>query len=207
MYLERIHGHDVLPLPSRVGGRLPLSCTGVGKALLAFAGPELLDEVLQTPLPCLTPHSLTDPARVRVEIEQVQVSGLAYETQEAALDVSCIAAPVFAGGGTAVATLSVAVPAARYHPAGLAPAVRTAALGLSPTRQQAPASAEPVLAQELATALGHREPASRYVPRPRLGFRPHDRDGESAASRQPLLRPGSVFSRDQARGGGGARGP
>ncbi|MFE2317497.1 IclR family transcriptional regulator [Streptomyces sp. NPDC059441] len=131
VYLERIHGHDVLPLPSRVGGRLPLSCTGVGKALLAFAGPELLDEVLQTPLPCLTPHSLTDPARLRVEIEQAQVSGLAYETQEAALDVSCIAAPVFAGGGTAVAALSVAVPAARYHPARLAPAVRTAALGLS----------------------------------------------------------------------------
>lgn len=58
------------------------------------------------------------------------MSGQAYEEQEAAPDVSCIAAPVFAGG-TAVAALSVAVPRERFHPARLAPAVRTAALGLS----------------------------------------------------------------------------
>ncbi|MFE2427869.1 IclR family transcriptional regulator [Streptomyces sp. NPDC059373] len=131
VYLERVHGHDPLPLPSRVGGRLPLNCTGVGKALLAFSGPELTDMVLAEPLPHLTPHSLTDPERLRTAVEQVQVSGLAYEEQEAALGVCCVAAPVFDGGGTAVAALSVAVPLARFRPTQLAPAVRTAALGLS----------------------------------------------------------------------------
>ncbi|WP_280888657.1 IclR family transcriptional regulator [Streptomyces sp. LBL] len=130
VYIERIHGHQALALPSRIGGRLPLTCTGVGKALLAFSGTELTDNVLARPLARLTPHSVTDPARLRTAIEQVQVSGLAYEEQEAALGVSCIAAPVF-DGPTAVAALSVAVPRARYHPAQLAPAVRTAALGLS----------------------------------------------------------------------------
>ncbi|WP_377273914.1 IclR family transcriptional regulator [Peterkaempfera sp. SMS 1(5)a] len=130
VYVERIHGHDPLPLPSRVGGSLPLSCTGVGKALLAFSGPDLAEEVLADPLPRLTRHSVTDPARLRTALEQTQVSGLAYEEQEAALGVSCIAAPVFAGG-EAVAALSVAVPKARFRPAQLAPAVRTAALGLS----------------------------------------------------------------------------
>lgn len=63
-------------------------------------------------------------------MEQIQVSGLAYEEQEAALGVSCIASPVF-DGATAVAALSVAVPRGRFHPAQLAAAVRTAALGLS----------------------------------------------------------------------------
>lgn len=130
VYVERIHGHDALSLPSRIGGRLPLTCTGVGKALLAFSGDELTEEVLAQPLSRLTPHSVTDPARLRTAIEQVQVSGLAYEEQEAALGVSCIASPVF-DGPTAVAALSVAVPRARFHPAQLAPAVRTAALGLS----------------------------------------------------------------------------
>ena len=130
VYIERIHGHQALSLPSRIGGRLPLSCTGVGKALLAFSGSELVDEVLAAPLPRLTPHSVTDAARLRTLIEQIQVSGLAYEEQEAALGVSCIASPVF-DGPTAVGALSVAVPRARYHPAQLAPAVRTAALGLS----------------------------------------------------------------------------
>ncbi|MGP4051617.1 IclR family transcriptional regulator [Streptomyces sp. 2A115] len=130
VYIERIHGHDVLPLPSRVGGSLPLTCTGVGKALLAFSDTELVEEVLAGPLPRLTPYSVTDPARLRTSLEQAQVSGLAYEEQEAAVGVSCIAAPVFEGG-EAVAALSVAVPRARFRPAQLAPAVRTAALGLS----------------------------------------------------------------------------
>jgi DNA-binding IclR family transcriptional regulator len=130
VYLERIHGHEALQLPSRIGGSLPLSCTGVGKALLAFSGAELTEEVLSRPLPSLTPYSITDPARLRMALEKIQVSGLAYEEQEAAPGVSCIAAPVFQGG-TAVAALSVAVPRSRFSPAQLAPAVRTAALGLS----------------------------------------------------------------------------
>ncbi|RXS87903.1 IclR family transcriptional regulator [Streptomyces sp. TM32] len=130
VYVERIHGHGALRLPSRIGGRLPLTCTGVGKALLAFSGAELTEEVLDTPLPRLTPHSVTDPERLRTAIEQAQVAGLAYEEEEAALGVSCIAAPVF-DGPVAVAALSVAVPRSRFRPAQLAPAVRTAALGLS----------------------------------------------------------------------------
>ncbi|MER7922326.1 IclR family transcriptional regulator [Streptomyces sp. NPDC096057] len=130
IYLERIHGHEALQLPSRIGGSLPLSCTAVGKALLAFSGPELTEELLCRPLPSLTPRSITDPDRLRKALEKIQVSGLAYEEQEAALGVSCIAAPVFAHG-TTVAALSVAVPRERFSPARIAPAVRTAALGLS----------------------------------------------------------------------------
>ncbi|NED12604.1 IclR family transcriptional regulator [Streptomyces sp. SID9124] len=130
VYVERIHGHDALALPSRIGGRLPLTCTGVGKALLAFSDDALIEDVLAQPVPRLSPHSITDPARLRTVIEQIQVSGLAYEEQEAALGVSCIASPVF-DGPTAVAALSVAVPRTRFRPAQLAPAVRTAALGLS----------------------------------------------------------------------------
>ena len=130
IYLERIHGHEALRLPSRIGGSLPLSCTGVGKALLAFSDAELVERMLAAPLPSLTSHSITDPVRLRLTLEKVRVSGLAYEDQESTPGVSCIAAPVFAGG-TVVAALSVAVPRQRFSPAHLAPAVRTAALGLS----------------------------------------------------------------------------
>ncbi|WP_225627500.1 IclR family transcriptional regulator [Streptomyces werraensis] len=129
VYVERIHGHDSPALPSRIGGRLPLSCTAIGKALLAFCKEAACD--LDTrELPRLTPYSITDPAALRTALEQIQVSGLAYEEQEAAVGVSCIAAPVFAGA-SAVAALSVAVPQQQFRPAHLAPAVRTAALGLS----------------------------------------------------------------------------
>jgi hypothetical protein len=78
-------------------------------------------------------HLLLEPVAGHICLDpdnHLLVSGLAYEEQEAAAGVSCIAAPVFAGGST-VAALSVAVPRTRFSPAQLAPAVRTAALGLS----------------------------------------------------------------------------
>lgn len=137
VYLERIHGHDAVPLPSRIGGRLPLTCTAIGKALLAFSEPDLMDAILAEYRPQLTPFSVTDPLRVRTALEETRVSGLAYEEQEAAIGVSCIAAPVFSGA-VAVAALSVAVPREQFRPAHLAPAVRTAALGLSRTLRRGP---------------------------------------------------------------------
>lgn len=132
LQVEGVLGHHPLQLPSPAAGGLPLNCTAAGKALLAFSGAEPAESLPAQPLPGLTPHSVTDPERLRTALEQVQVSGLAYDDQEAVPGVSCVAAPVF-DGGSAVAALSVAVPRERYRPAQLAPAVRTAALGLSRT--------------------------------------------------------------------------
>ncbi|RJL31395.1 IclR family transcriptional regulator [Bailinhaonella thermotolerans] len=130
VYVEKIRAHTAIDLPSRIGGRLPLSATGVGKALLAFSPQEVMDEVLSRPLRRLSPHSITDPRRFAEVIGQIQASGLAYDQEEAQPGVSCIAAPVLVSG-LAVAALSVAVPTSRFTPARLAPAVKTAALGLS----------------------------------------------------------------------------
>ena len=37
LYVEKLTGHRAVPVISRIGGRLPLHATGVGKALLAWA--------------------------------------------------------------------------------------------------------------------------------------------------------------------------
>ncbi len=130
VYAEKIHGHGGVDLPSRIGGRLPLTCTGIGKALLAFALPDVVDEVLGQPLRRLTPHSITDLDLLKDEVSRVQTAGVAYDREEAAVGGCCVAAPVLVNG-VAIAALSVSVPVAQFHPARLGPAVRTAALGLS----------------------------------------------------------------------------
>ncbi|RBQ18419.1 IclR family transcriptional regulator [Spongiactinospora rosea] len=130
VYVEKIQRPESPSLPSAVGGRLPLTCTGVGKALLAHAEAELLEEVLNRPLRRLTPYSIVDHARLEGEIRRIRTSGVAYEREEARLGIACIAAPIFRGD-TVVASVSIAAPANRFHPARLAPAVKTAALGVS----------------------------------------------------------------------------
>ena len=47
VYVAKIGGHRQVTAPSRIGGRLPLHCTAIGKALLAFAPPELLVRVVE----------------------------------------------------------------------------------------------------------------------------------------------------------------
>lgn len=132
LYVEKIRGHSGVDLPSRVGGRLPLSSTGVGKTILAFSPTSLTDEVAARPLRRLTEHSVFDMTTLRSELAAIRVAGVGYDHEEAALGVSCVAAPVLARGEP-VAALSVSIPADRLGAARLAPAVRTAALALSRT--------------------------------------------------------------------------
>lgn len=130
VYAEKIRGHGGVDVPSRVGGRLPLSSTGVGKALLAHADPSIVEAVLSRPLRRLTEHSLADPVRLADELAEIRRTGLAYDREEARLGVGCVAAPVVVGG-LAVAAVSLTVPADRLRTAGLAPAVRAVTLALA----------------------------------------------------------------------------
>ena len=50
LLVERLSSHHAMPVLYRVGGRLPLHSTGVGLVLLAFAEPDVQEEVLSQPL-------------------------------------------------------------------------------------------------------------------------------------------------------------
>jgi DNA-binding IclR family transcriptional regulator len=130
VYAEKIRGHSGVDVPSRVGGRLPLSSTGVGKALLAFAPADVIDAVLSRPLRPLTAYSITDPAVLSDQLTEIRATRLAYDREEAALAVSCVAAPVLIGVDV-VAAISLAVPAAQFQPVRLAAAVHTVSIALS----------------------------------------------------------------------------
>jgi len=132
VYAEKIRGHGGVDVPSRVGGRLPLSSTAVGKALLAHAEPAVVEGVLSRPLRRLTDQSITDPAKLAEELTEIRRTGLAYDHEEAAPGVGCIAAPVLVRG-EAVAALSLTLPAEQLGTAGPANAVRVVSLTLART--------------------------------------------------------------------------
>ncbi|WP_433521376.1 IclR family transcriptional regulator [Nocardia pseudovaccinii] len=130
VYAEKIHGHRSVEVPSRVGGRLPMSSTSLGKALLAFAPAEVVESVLRKPLRRLTANSLGDPAKLAAELAEVRAAGVAYDYEEAALGATCVASPVLVEGRV-VAALSLTCPAQQFSAAGFAPMVRTVGMALS----------------------------------------------------------------------------
>src|SRR5215467_7910252 len=60
LYVERVVGRGSVPVVSRMGSRLPLHATGVGKVLLAEAPPEVLAEALANLTP-VTRQTITEP--------------------------------------------------------------------------------------------------------------------------------------------------
>jgi DNA-binding IclR family transcriptional regulator len=129
VYVGKIGGHRQATAPSRIGGRLPLYCTAVGKALLAFSPPELFTRVVETGLERRTPRTITAPGLLRRQLNQVAASGVAFEYEESAVGIACIGAPVLDDADRAVAAISVTGPVLRFRPEAFVPYVKAAAAG------------------------------------------------------------------------------
>lgn len=133
VYVAKIGGHRQAVSPSRIGGRMPLYCTAIGKALLAVSPPELTDRVLAQGLARRTPRTITAPGLLRRQLERVAETGAAFELEESAPGIACVAAPVLDPDGRPVAAVSVTGPLSRFRPEAHATVVKAAAAGIAGT--------------------------------------------------------------------------
>ncbi|WP_051175776.1 IclR family transcriptional regulator [Nocardia exalbida] len=136
VYLTKIGGRRQASAPSRIGGRMPAHCTAIGKVLLANADAALRDQVLTGPLRRHTPRTMILPGTLRNQLDRIAADGVAFEFEESAPGLVCVAAPV-READQVVAAISVAGPSHRFHPENHAAAVRAAAegIGLTLTRR------------------------------------------------------------------------
>lgn len=130
VYVNKIHGHRAAHALSRISARLPAYCTGVGKALLAFDH-DAAEAAIAAGLSARTEYTLTDPDRFRADLRSIRQEGIAYDRQEAALGLTCVAVPIMGPAGRPVAALSVSGAAHRFDPSRFAPALRRVAYAAS----------------------------------------------------------------------------
>jgi DNA-binding IclR family transcriptional regulator len=117
-----------------VGSQLPAHASALGKAMLAYAPPAVIDELTAEPLPRLT-HRTLSAAGLRTALEEVHDRGVARERDEAVLGESCVAAPITDHTGRAVGAIGVVGDTADLLPRapakGLVAAVTEAARAIS----------------------------------------------------------------------------
>lgn len=115
VYIERVLSQfPIAYMKSRVGAVIPAYCTGLGKAMLAFSTPEIVQRYLDTVrLEPFTEHTITDPARFVEELNETRWRGYAIDRGEREESVRCVAAPIFNHEGIVIAAVSVAGPAER----------------------------------------------------------------------------------------------
>lgn len=114
VYVDQVESDHLLKLFTRKGTRVALYCTGVGKVFLAGFSQDEIDAYLSTTeLTPRTPKTVTDPALLRQQLEQLRSQGYAVDDEEFEWGVRCVAAPIHDHRGETIAALSVSGPAQR----------------------------------------------------------------------------------------------
>lgn len=100
----------------KVGARAPMYAIAAGKVLLAYMPDKMIDRYLSlVHMKPFTQHTLTDPNRLKEELEKIRIEAIAHNYEEYEEGVIAAAAPVFDMSGKVIAALCVVAPGFRVN--------------------------------------------------------------------------------------------
>ena len=103
VYLEKLVDPGLpYQFASRVGGRIALHCTAIGKALLAD-----MEDLPRLELVPRTPRTVVSVEALRAELERVRERGFAIDDEENERNIRCVGAAVRDHTGAATHAISV----------------------------------------------------------------------------------------------------
>lgn len=99
---------------SKVGSRIPLYCSGVGKAMMADMDSTRIQTIwYDSDIKKLTPHTIIDYTQFLEKIKEVSTKGYALDDEENELGVRCIAVSIPDYKGRTKYAFSVSAPIGR----------------------------------------------------------------------------------------------
>ena len=108
VYIQKVDAPGLIKIDTYVGRRMDLHCTGVGKILLAYGPPDLLERVLSKQAYIRhTRNTITSPRQLMREVAKIRAAGYAIDDEEEELAVRCVAVPVRHPNGQFAAALSI----------------------------------------------------------------------------------------------------
>ncbi|HWX11394.1 MAG TPA: IclR family transcriptional regulator [Trinickia sp.] len=113
LYIDKIPGQRGLEMRSRVGHRMSLASTGIGKALMIDLRPQEWDALYQASRRALAsvtfkPESRPDKSVFLHLMVRYAAGGFTFDLEENEASIRCVAAPVRDASGAIVAAVSVA---------------------------------------------------------------------------------------------------
>ena len=94
--LTRMESREIMRSLTKVGGRVAMVASGVGKAVLAtYSDADVSAIIRHHGMPRLTEKSIVRPGDLFKELEKVRRQGFAIDDEEACMGLRCIAAVVY----------------------------------------------------------------------------------------------------------------
>jgi IclR family transcriptional regulator, acetate operon repressor len=108
VYIHKVNSDKPYQMRSRVGMRIPLYCTAIGKCVLAWLEPAVAEAILdRTPLAPRTSSTLTVRGKLMDELARIREQGFAIDNEENESNVRCAGVPVFDRDGAVIGGISI----------------------------------------------------------------------------------------------------
>jgi IclR family acetate operon transcriptional repressor len=112
--LTRIESREIMRSLTKVGGRVAMVASGVGKAVLATYSDEDVNAIIcRRGMPRLTEKSIVRPSELFRELQIIRRQGYAVDDEEARIGLRCVAAVVYSNCAEPLAAISVSGMASR----------------------------------------------------------------------------------------------
>jgi DNA-binding IclR family transcriptional regulator len=113
-YLDAIESKQIVKVASRVGSRLPIFTTSIGKVLIAYEPAEELERMIpKAGLTKYTKHTIVEKKKLIEHLKQVAKQGYAVDYEEYDIGVACTGAPIRDYTRRVVGAISLSGPSSR----------------------------------------------------------------------------------------------
>lgn len=115
VYIDKVESlNNGIQMVSRIGSRIPLYCSGVGKAMVAGMDEWEIEEIWNnSEIVRLTPFTVTDYDDFKAELQEIKERGYALDNEENETGVRCIACSLKEPMGSARHAFSISAPVSR----------------------------------------------------------------------------------------------
>ena len=114
VFVEKKESPHSMRICTSVGQRLPLYCTAIGKAILAFLEDSEVDSVInELVFTKYTDNTITNGDMLRATLGTIRSTGVAHDFEELENGLICVAVPIFNKRHQPVAAVSVSGPSVR----------------------------------------------------------------------------------------------
>lgn len=116
LYVDKVEGSGVTVIYSRIGRRVPIHTSAIGKSLVATKTDEELNRLLEGyQYTKQTEKSIRSKEEFLSEIEQARIAGYSMDNEENEPGIVCFAVPIKDYSSKVIAAVSMSMPASKLN--------------------------------------------------------------------------------------------
>ena len=113
-FIDQGQCHETMRTIVRIGSRVPLHASGVGKAIFASLPDEQIDAILKVKgLPRITENTITSPETMWASLRVIRQRGYSFDDEEHLVGTRCVASAIYDEHGEGLGAISLAGPVSR----------------------------------------------------------------------------------------------